>query len=193
MKIEFVIPTFGRPDNLKVILASLQSQTNPNWIAHVVIDGITNDYKEVKDWYQNEDRVKFTHLESNHNDWGHTPRNYGMEHATEEWVVMTGDDNYYVPTFVEEFLKQSEDYLFIYCDLVHNLALGGYQPIKSQFLLSYIDIGNFMVRRKLGKNIKLKTELFDADFVYVMDYINKYIKRDTYKIKKINKVLYVHN
>ena len=41
-RIEFVIPTYNRPKEIMVILSSLVAQTNPNWKAHVVIDGLTN-------------------------------------------------------------------------------------------------------------------------------------------------------
>lgn len=190
MKIEFIIPTWERPEELKVILQSLMVQTNPNWKAHVVIDGLTNDYRGVKDLYQNEERVKFSHVDGPNNDWGHTARNYGLDNATEEFIVMSGDDNYYVPTFVYNFLeeaKQGRD--LVYCDMVHDLKHDGYQPIKSKIAEGFIDIGNFMTRRSIIGDLRLITNSYQADFKFV-NYINKH---KTSKVGKINKVLYVHN
>ena len=40
-------------------------------------------------------RLNSSKIDGPHNDWGHTARNYGLEHASQDWVVMTGDDNYY--------------------------------------------------------------------------------------------------
>jgi len=189
-KIEFIIPTWERPEDLKLILQSLMVQTNPNWTAHVVIDGLTNDYREVKDLYQNESRVRFSHVDGPNNDWGHTARNYGLDHAQEEWIVMTGDDNYYVPTFVDNFLTEGElGRDLVYCDLLHDMKRDSYQPIKSKIAEGFIDIGNFMTRRTIIGDLRLITDSYQADFKFV-NYINKH---KTSKVGKINKVLYVHN
>ena len=132
MKIEFIIPTWDRPNNLMVILASLVAQTNSNWTAHVIIDGITDDYRKVKDLYQDEERIRFSHITGPNKDWGHKARNYGLDNAKEEWIVMTGDDNYYVPTFVQEMLDATVDKpKMVMCNMVHNAAYGGYQVIDT--------------------------------------------------------------
>lgn len=190
-KIEFVIPTWKRPDNLMVILSSLVAQTNPNWTAHIVVDGITNDYFKVKEFFQNDDRIRFSHIETGPSkDWGHTPRQYGLDAATEDWVIMTGDDNYYVPVFVDEMLKNSKGTHFVYCNMVHNWTDKQYLPIDSQPKIFHIDIGNFMVHTANGKQIKLNKQLNHADGVYVEDYLKKF---PALKPKKINKLLYIHN
>jgi glycosyltransferase involved in cell wall biosynthesis len=189
-KIEFIIPTWERPQELKLILQSLIVQSNPNWKAHVVIDGLTNDYREVKDLYQDEERVRFSHVDGPNNDWGHTARNYGLDHAQEEWIVMTGDDNYYVPTFVQNFLDEgNKGRELVYCDMVHDYKRDEYLPVKSAISHGYIDIGNFMTRRTTIGDLRLITDSYQADFKFV-NYINKY---KTSKVGKINKILYVHN
>lgn len=163
-------------------------QTNPNWIAHVIIDGLSNEYRQVKDMYQNEERVRFSHVEGPHNDWGHTARNYGLDKRIGDFIVMTGDDNYYVPTFVENFLSQPQ-YDFVYCDLVHDLKRDGYKPMQSQIKLGWIDIGNFMVRSSIIGDIRLNTKSYEADWWF----INAITIDKTSNIRKIDKVLYVHN
>jgi glycosyltransferase involved in cell wall biosynthesis len=191
MSIEFIVPTWKRPNDLMMILNSLMVQTNPNWKAHVIIDGMTNEYKHVKDMYQDEPRVRFSHIEGPNKDWGHTARNYGLDNATEDWIVMTGDDNYYTPVFVDEFLKYNSvrEAIFVYCDLVHNLAFGGYQVIKSIPKKGAIDIGNFMVRKDKIGDLRLNTESYEADGEFVESFLRK---NKTFPIK-IEKVLYVHN
>jgi len=190
-KIEFVIPTYKRPDNLMVILSSLVAQTNPNWTAHVVIDGITNEYFRVKEFFQPEERIRFSHIEDGPSkDWGHTPRQYGLDNAKEEWVVMTGDDNYYVPVFVDEMLKSTGKTHFVYCNMVHNWVNNDYIPVDSEPIRYRIDIGNFMVKTELGKNIKLHKHLNEADGIYVEEFLKTY---PGLKPKKISKILYVHN
>ena len=189
-KIEFIIPTWERPEQLKVLLQSLIVQTNPNWTGHVVIDGLTNDYFQVKEMYQNESRVRFSHLESNYNDWGHSGRNYGLDNSQEEWIVMTGDDNYYVPTFVDNFLREGQKgFDLVYCDMVHDLKNDMYQPIPCKIVEGWIDIGNFMTRKSVIGDLRLITSSYQADFKFV-NYIKKH---KTNKISKIDKILYVHN
>ena len=117
MKIEFIIPAYSRTNHLITIIGSLMAQTNPNWIAHIVVDcppiESINRIKQIEKFF-NDPRLTFTYLDERYNDWGHTPRNIGLEKATEEWVVMTGEDNYYAPVFVNEFLKGLEkDVVFV--------------------------------------------------------------------------------
>lgn len=188
MNIEFIIPTWDRPEQLKVILQSLIVQTNPNWIAHVIIDGLTNEYRQVKDLYQEEERVRFSHVEGPHNDWGHTARNYGLDKRIGDFIVMTGDDNYYVPTFVENFLSQPQ-YDLIYCDMVHDLKRNAYLAIKTELSLGRIDIGNVMFRSSIIGDIRLNTKSYEADWWF----INSIMIDKTSNIRKIDKVLYVHN
>lgn len=190
MNIEFIIPTWKRPENLKVILSSLVVQTNPNWLAHVIIDGMTNEYFEVKNMYQDENRIRFSHIEGPNNDWGHSARNYGLDKAIEEWIVMTGDDNYYMPTFVQNFMDAIADNIdFIYCNMVHELKRDDYQPIPSKLQLGYIDIGNFMSRKSIIRELRLNTKSYEADWKFIYEY-----QRRTVGLKhKIDKILYVHN
>lgn len=190
MYIEFIIPTWERPQELKLILQSLLVQTNPNWIAHVIIDGLTDDYREVKDIYQNETRVRFSHVDGPNNDWGHTARNYGLDNSKEEWIVMTGDDNYYIPTFVQNFLGVVTSKVdFVYCDFIHDMKRDDYVPIPSKIELGWIDIGNFMTRRTTIGDLRLKVNSYQADY----DFAHYITKHKTKRILKINKVLYVHN
>jgi hypothetical protein len=103
---------------------------------------------------------------------------------------MTGDDNYYVPVFVDEMLKNSDNTHFVYCNMVHNWIRNEYIVLDSEPKVYKIDIGNFMVKSELGKTIQLQKERNEADGLYVEDYLRKYPDS---KPKKITKLLYVHN
>lgn len=191
-KIEFIIPTYNRPDKLMIILLSLKAQTIDAWKVHVVADALYEGYEQVKEYFKNDDRFKFSELNGPHKDWGHTPRNYGLENAQEDWVVMSGDDNYYVPVFVETFLesvKFRNDVNFVHCNLVHNWVNNNYIPLVSIPKVNRIDIGNFMTRTKLAKQLKLDVTKGNADGLFVEEYINKFKGN----IIHIEKFLYVHN
>ena len=141
--------------------------------------------------FENENRIKFTYINGPNFDLGHTPRNYGLQLATEAWVVMTGDDNYYVPAFVDEILKTIDtDTHFVYCDMIHN----GYEYkfFNCHHSSHNIDIGNMIMKTELAKQFTLDTNRLDADGEMCNGYINKFCKNEN-QIKKINKILYVHN
>ena len=189
--IEFIIPTYNRPNQLMGVISSIFSQTSPNWKIHVVADSVYDGYDKVKNYFYNDGRIRFSELNGPHRDWGHTARNYGLQNATEEWVVMTGDDNYYVPIFVQDFLNEVDDNThFVYCNMVHNWTQQQYLVINSKPIAGGIDIGNFMTRTQLSNKLKIDITKGDADGLFVEEYLLKYPYGT---IKKINKVLYIHN
>lgn len=196
MKIEFIIPTYDRPELLMTIISSIVSQTNPNWTIHVVGDHPSEENQlkiaNIAAYYNSDDRIKFSILDKQYNDWGHTPRNYGLEKATEEWVIMTGEDNYYVPTFVENFLSVvRDDVNFVFCNMVHNWSNDNYIPINSDTSYGKIDIGNFMTRRINAQKLRLNTKINQADYFFVEEYLGRFTGEG--QIIKIDKILYVHN
>lgn len=197
MKIEFIIPTFERTNHLIALLGSLMAQTNPNWTAHVIADcppdEIQDAMKTIVEFF-NDPRIKLTILDKRYNDWGHTPRNIGLDMATEEWIVMTGEDNYYVPTFVEEFLIASKkpETQFIYCDMLHNLVSNVYQPIKTKLQLGYIDIGCAAYMNRLIRGLRLDPTYPESDHTFISKYVIS-LTEFFMPITKIDKVLYVHN
>lgn len=193
-KIEFILPTYNRHNSLLSVLYALKAQTCNRWIAHVVIDGDDNInlYKPIINSFKGDLQIKFTILSKRYNDWGHTPRNYGLENSTEKWVIMSGDDNYYIPIFVEKFLSIIDDNTnFVYCDMIHNhYNYNSYFTCEPK--LNKIDIGNFMIRSDYGKTLELITTEFGADGIYCEEYIKKYCK-ELNNIKYIKQALYVHN
>lgn len=195
MKIEFIIPTYSRTDLLMTCISSIVGQTNPNWTIHVVADCPPEEEQlkiaNIAAYYQFDDRIKFSVLQQRYNDWGHTPRQFGLDYATEEWVVMTGEDNYYAPTFVENFLSVvREDVNFVFCNMVHNWVKDDYIPISCEIEYGKIDIGNFMTRTFNAQKLRLKKDIEQADYYFVEEYLARFNEA---QIIKIDKILYVHN
>ena len=193
MGIEFIIPTYSRTNHLFTIVCSLLSQTNPNWKAHIVGDCVRNDTLERIHSFLNminDDRIRFTNLPYRYNDWGHTPRNYGLKESTEEWTVMTGEDNYYVPTFVENMLTMGKDKHFVFCSMVHNWVNDGYIPIFTKVEYGKIDIGCYMFKTNMGNKIELDTTFAQSDFQFIIEFSSKY---PLAKFGQVEKILYVHN
>jgi hypothetical protein len=190
MFIEFIIPTFNRTNPLVLMLTSLMVQSNPNWKAHVLIDNNEKSVGEdiVKSF--NDDRIYYTYMDKRYNDWGHTLREKGKQESNADYIIMTGDDNYYVPVMVSSLLKIIEEENrpgLIYWDMVHSHY--SYHYFECKPFINQIDIGAFAIRNDFAKQIKLGT-MYAADGFFIQEYIGKF--PDEKKIK-INKVLYVHN
>jgi glycosyltransferase involved in cell wall biosynthesis len=68
-KIEFIIPTWNRPNQLMTVISSIFSQRDDRWKIHVVADGIYDGYQKVKDYFIDDERIRFTELETPGRDW----------------------------------------------------------------------------------------------------------------------------
>lgn len=190
MTVELVLPTYDRTKELKLALASLVAQTDGDWLAHVVIDSHETAPAEaiVKEF--NDSRIRYTYLDKRYNDWGHTPREYGKMASGADYVVMTGDDCYYVPVFIEELKKainENDNPEFIYWDMIHSHY--GYTLFKTSPWISHIDMGAFATRIDIAKQIVLGKG-YAADGEFVMEMKDKF---PNITQLKINKVLFVHN
>jgi glycosyltransferase involved in cell wall biosynthesis len=188
MLVDFIIPTYNRPAPLKCMLASLVAQTNPDWGAHVVIDN-PEDVENVKLVESFADaRIRWSKMDKRYNDWGHTPREYGKQKSEAKYIIMTGDDNYYTPNFLQEIsVLCNVEVGMVYWDMVHshyNYAYFKCVPAGGQ-----IDMGAFATRRDLAQQIQLGTD-YAADGWFVEHFKQKFPIEN---ISKINKVLFVHN
>lgn len=218
--VEFIIPTYDRIYPLKSMLSSLMAQTDGDWSANVVIDDVKNDeitnlIKEFKD-----NRIYFTFAGKRYNDFGHTPREIGKNMSIAEYIILTGDDNYYTPNFVEELKKNSKNNpIMIYWDMVHNhkhyATDSHYSYWKTLLVNCGIDMGSFATKGNVLKKYTLENNNFCADgklvenilndnssnYPIYMNIINQMVKEkdfskpiiDIDNVARIDKVLYVHN
>lgn len=191
MLVEFIIPTYNRKEPLKVMLSSLLAQTDPNWGALVYQDGMDNTIsKDIVDWI-GDSRIRHKQTEKRMNDWGHTPRELGKNESEADYIVMTGDDNYYTPNFVMELRRAIKMNItppgIIYWDMVHSHA--GYQYFPCTPKINLIDMGAFATRNDLAKKTKLGKE-FAADGYFIENIWKNHSREKFFKIKK---VLFVHN
>lgn len=196
MNVEFVIGTYNRPYHLTTLLGSIVTQTVPNWKAHVIVDGYFNGLDRIRTFFSFESRIRFTVINGPNNDYGNTPRMYGREVCKEDWIVMTGDDNYYSPIFVEElFSVVDEKTNFVCWDTLLNFTN---RPNKYRGVLypkpipEYIDLGSFATRTNLGKEINFDVKSGTGDGEFAQNYVEKFCFEEG-SYKKIDKILYVHN
>ena len=106
--ITFIIPTVGRP-TLKKAVESIENQTNDNWKAIVVFDGIeptisiSNPKISV---------IKTEKAGVGQNGAGNV-RNYGMKFVDSEWIGFLDDDDTIAPDYVETFNNELTSFPFV--------------------------------------------------------------------------------
>ena len=171
-----------------------------------------DDYEEAEKvslQYTSDSRISFFAVPKG-NSWGHNCRNFGIRNNPSEWLVLTGHDNYYVPTFiesVESILDRNNHELdFIYWNMIHSyyrynfsrppntpiINPGGPDPAylpSTKINAGKIDIGAFAVRNKIAKTGKLNEERPESDWPYVA----RLVSYPGIRIAKITRCLYVHN
>jgi glycosyltransferase involved in cell wall biosynthesis len=190
MLVDLIIPTYDRVDHLQSMLSSLIAQSCPEWTATVVIDNNHSDKTESLISSFNDKRIRFFYMDKRYNDWGHTPRQFGKQQSTSSYVIMTGDDNYYVPTFINELkeaIEKNNNPDIIYWDMIHSHY--EYQLFRCNLAYNQIDMGAFATKREIAQSINLGTE-YAADGLFVEECKKKHPNLVSVKI---NKVLFVHN
>ena len=188
--VDFIIPTYNRYDLLRCMLYSLISQYDPDWTSQVIIDDPQNT--TIVDIIKtiNDKRISYTLTETRYNDWGHTPREIGKQQSNSQYIIMTGDDNYYTPTTVSEIKKaaaENNNPGLIYWDMIHSHF--DYKMLECKLAFGQIDIGAFATRRDLAQKIKLNNS-YTADGWFIHSLNTLFDKEEKVKI---DKVLFVHN
>jgi glycosyltransferase involved in cell wall biosynthesis len=169
-KITFIIPTIGRP-TLQLTLNSLIKQTNPQWKAIIIFDGIEPTIHNLDNRF-----TILTHKKIGRLNYAGDVRNYGITHATTDWVAFVDDDdeikNTYVNTFYEE-TKYNSDIIIFRMNL-------------NNILLPKINTNNFY-KNEVGISFAVKKQIFDSGIVFEpsdyedYEYLNK-CRDNKYKI-----------
>ena len=192
--LDIVAVTYGQTDVLKCFINSIKSQTNNNWRLFLVHDGKNEELRldlEKNGYLSN--NVIFVEYPERTMNYGHILRKWSLENlVTNEYVLLTNGDNYYVPSMVNEVLSKNED--FIYFDLVHshenisNHNKSSYGYMKTMLSISNIDMGCVVVKSNIAKSVGFNSTSYAADW----DYFNDILKTNP-SIVKIDKILFVHN
>jgi len=201
MKMHVICVAYGRPKELQILIGSFLVQTNKNWILHIVYDGPPpQDVKNVVAPYVDKDskyydtRIDFWKSLERYQHYGHPNRRTMLETIPtnpSDFILMTNDDNYYVPVFVDYMLKECKFGVgIVYCDTVHSHA--DYDVHISQLKENCIDMGAFIVRADIAKETGFNYDHFSADGVYAEECLQTCIRRKLLAIK-IKKPLFIHN
>ena len=119
-----VIVTYKRDRQLRSLLSSLACQTDLGFNVIVIHDGPSLGTEELVMNFNGafNGTIKFLETNSRHNDYGHTLRELGISLTETEFLLLTNDDNYYVPILVQELRKalSKSKAKLVLLDLVHS-------------------------------------------------------------------------
>lgn len=108
--ITFIIPSVNRP-TLERSVTSLLNQTNNNWKAIIVfdgVDGITFDDPRITTY-----KIDKLGLFGPNNGQSGLVRNFGINECDTEWIGFLDDDDTIHPEYVDKLFKQYNDKDFV--------------------------------------------------------------------------------
>jgi glycosyltransferase involved in cell wall biosynthesis len=194
------IVTYQREMELRVLLSSLAAQRLLNFKVIVIHDGPRTETKELLEGIHPKlpFEIEFIETKNRFNDYGHSLRQLIIDKCDTEFLLLTNDDNYYVPIFTENMMQciKDEDLDVVLCNMVHSHVFPelpnpfGYQALEVEPRRRRVDVGCFIFRTRLGKNIGWRDKGFEGDATFFEDLISQQPKPI---LGKISKVLFVHN
>lgn len=119
-----IIVTYLRDLHLNTLLSALSVQTCQDFEVLVIHDGPSTSARTIVNRYEVElqGRLRYFETEQRFNDYGHSLRRIGLDMMSTQFILLTNDDNYYVPVFVEEVKKTatSKNTDLILLDAIHS-------------------------------------------------------------------------
>lgn len=194
MKLIVIAVAYERPINLRILCDCFLVQTNPNWELHIIHDGMASS--EVKQVCRDREdpRIHFKETSVRVGQYGHPNRKMMLERVKadpDDFILITNDDNYYVPKFVEYMLGSVNPAIgIVYCDTLHSYI--HYNVHQSKLLEEGIDMGAFIVRQDVAKEVGFQHAHFSADGAYAEE-CAKHCRDKELNFTYIPIALFVHN
>jgi hypothetical protein len=195
MKIHCIIVAYERYIPLEILIRCFVLQSSPEWVLHIVYDGpAPQGILDIVTPFLSDSRIHFYQSPERYQKYGHPNRRtmlQTIECGSRDFILLSNDDNMYVPRFVEFVLKEVKfNTGLIYCDTVHSHM--EYNLHISQLAENFIDIGAFVVRADVAKITGFNYDHFSADGKYAEECMQT-CNRMSLKAVKINKPLFIHN
>lgn len=207
--INIVVVTYKQVLPLDVMIKSIFNQTSDKWKLWVIHDGENEEYLTMMErirleYPQFNNKFITLNTSQRYDDYGHSLRDMAIRDfdiPDNEYLLLTNGDNYYVPVFVDymEGVIANINNCGVVCyDMVHSHKLayntggGEYGFLDVHFEKFRCDIGSFIVRVDIAKNVGFNYRHHDADAEFIED-IKRYQSVDFFNIVKMNKCLFVHN
>jgi hypothetical protein len=190
---------YGRLIPLRILIDSFMVQTSSAWELYIIYDGQPpREYTELIESYNShlycQGRINFTWSPVRRQQYGHPNRKYLLDTVQcdpDDFILMTNDDNYYVPVFVKEMLQEADSNTgIVSCNTIHSHF--AYTLHESKLVEYGIDMGAFIVSVHVAKSVGFNNFHFSADGVYA-NKCAEYCNNTGKTIKHIPKPLFIHN
>jgi hypothetical protein len=186
--VTFICPAFNA---YPFIIHSLQQQTHTNWKLYLVHDGPNETGLRQQVAVINDSRVHYEETAERSKNWGHSIRSEWLQKAEGDFVVITNQDNYHAPVFIEYMLKGFKpDTVATYCgDMGHSYK--AWQIIPCSMRRGYVDCAGVMIRLAQAKQVGWNDiTSHSADWFFFEALIKKYGINSFLKVKGC---LLIHN
>jgi len=217
-EITIICVSYKRYQQINVLINSLLCQTLSNWKLLVIHDGHDARMgREIKRYTTEHPNIKYMETDRRYNDYGHSLREIGIKMAETPYIMITNDDNYYTPKFLEYMFEtinehnldivlcnfvSSHDFSFlekppseIYTNVLQSpdgkYVQLAYNVINSIPRKHCVDIGNFIVKTPLAKQAGFRDKSSAGDGTFVEDIMS--LNSGRIRAGKVHKVLFVHN
>lgn len=194
MVLHVICVAYERPVPLRNLIDCFIRQTDPRWKLYIMYDGpAPKSICEVMGLYDDL-RIEFYSSAKRNGQYGHPNRRKmldKLEGDDMDYVLLTNDDNYYVPVYVEYMLQKcSRTVGIVSCNTVHSHF--AYTVHESRLKRSQIDMGAFIVKYPVAKAVGFTHTDFDADGMYAEECATL-SKANNYELIHIDKCLFIHN
>ena len=197
--VSIIVPIYNVENYLEKCLTSILAQSYSQIEVLMINDGSTDNSLEIMDDFSKKDSrfLSFTKENGGLSD----ARNYGIEHATGEYLVFVDSDDYIVSTFVEDLLYNLidsntdisvGDMTYLYENGNKEFASGGNFEIESfaeneMLLLINNSACNKLYKKYLFDIIRFPKGLWYEDLATIPIVVAK-----ANSISKVNKELYIY-
>lgn len=199
-ELTIVCVAYRRYQQIPVLIHSLLAQTVQNFKLLILHDGYDQEMDALLSQYKSRypELIDYAFTQERHNDYGHSLREIGIQLAQTPLILLTNDDNYYCPIFVEKMLLALQEHQadLVLCDMIHshNNPGGHIQPpyslLKTAPQPGSVDIGCFIVKTAMAKEVGFRDKGHDGDATFFGDLLRT---NPAIRIAKVNQVLFVHN
>ena len=163
--ITFIIPSLNRPTLPKTI-NSLLNQTNPNWKAIIIYDGVDGDKF-------NDERITTFNINkkgsfSPHHGMAGLVRNYGIEKCDTDWIGFLDDDDTVEIDYVDTLFKKYNHYDFVIWRMKE--LNGVVIPRLNNENLVFGNVGiSFCYKKSIFKELLFSQNRDGEDFDFLME------------------------
>jgi len=195
-----VCVSYKRYVQIPVLIHSFLSQTVQSYKLLILHDGPDERMRLLLEPYrlQYPGKIEVVFTEQRYNDYGHSLRDMGIRMVDTPYLLITNDDNYYAPKFVEFMVPpmKARQADIAMCDMIHSHDHPGcrpqpsYRPFETRPARGSVDIGCFIARTDWAQRVGFRDKSHDGDATYFEDLL-ACAEKPT--VLKVERTLFVHN